>query len=240
MAGGASSLCPPAPVSSQAVLPGSALASPLGDRLTDMATAASDAAQGAERLDAYVRLLIEASRGEAMVGELVPVEAATLADEVRAAVEPLTRAAGVRLDFEQSVTSRTIRADIPSLVRAVLNVVSNACDHAPAGGRVRISLCDEADEADGAEDVGCLAITVEDDGPGFSPEALEHGCERFFRGDAARSGAASGEHYGIGLSSASEIVRAHGGDIELANRLDPHGTVSGARVTITVPVIRQG
>ena len=234
---------------------------PLGDRLADLAAAADDAACGTERLDAYVRLLIEVSRGEAMVGELVPVEATTLADEVRAAAEPLMRAAKVRLDFEQHVASCTVCADLPSLVRAVMNVVSNACDHAPAGGMVGIMFQMQrgrtvsadgpagdttpagdtipTDDAAGAvAGGGHLVITVEDDGPGFSPKALEHGCERFFRGDAARSGAALGKHYGIGLASASDIIRAHGGNIELANRLDARGVVTGARVTMRVPVIR--
>ncbi|WP_346675887.1 sensor histidine kinase [Enorma phocaeensis] len=81
-----------------------------------------------------------------------------------------------------------------------------------------------------------FVIMVDDDGPGFSPAALEHGCERFFRDDASRTGAASGAHYGIGLFTAAETARDHGGSLELSNRLDADGSPAGARVVVRLPL----
>lgn len=93
--------------------------------------------------------------------------------------------------------------------------------------------------------VDCLAITVDDDGPGFSPAALAHGTERFFRDDAARTRpaatearAASGLHSGLGLAIASDAARAAGGSLTLENRRDGSGRVLGARATLVVPLGR--
>ncbi|WP_369127619.1 ATP-binding protein, partial [Bifidobacterium catenulatum] len=69
------------------------------------------------------------------------------------------------------------------------------------------------------------------DGPGFSPAALERGCERLFTDDSSRSSRDGGRHYGLGLHAASEAASAHGGSVSLAN--SPSG---GAVTTIAVPL----
>lgn len=76
-----------------------------------------------------------------------------------------------------------------------------------------------------------LVIEVADDGPGFSPAALERGCERLFTDDSSRSSRDGGRHYGLGLHAASEAASAHGGSVSLAN--NPSG---GAVATIAVPL----
>ena len=97
--------------------------------------------------------------------------------------------------------------------------MANAAEHARS--RVAVS-CDVAG--------GHLVIEVADDGPGFSPAALERGCERLFTDDSSRSSRDGGRHYGLGLHVASEAASAHGGSVSLAN--SPSG---GAVVTIAVP-----
>ena len=77
-----------------------------------------------------------------------------------------------------------------------------------------------------------MEVQVVDDGDGFSPEALECGCERFFQGDASRSGG----HHGLGLYIAAEAARAHGGDVLLSNITGEGGAVQGACVIIKIPL----
>lgn len=110
--------------------------------------------------------------------------------------------------------------DRTTLARAAANLVVNAAEHARS--RVAIS-CDVAG--------GHLVIEVADDGPGFSPAALERGCERLFTDDSSRSSRDGGRHYGLGLHAASEAASAHGGSVSLAN--SPSG---GAVATIAVPL----
>ncbi len=188
----------------------------------DLAAAARDIAGGVERLDGYVRLLIEASRGSGGA-ERAPMRPAELCEQVLAEAAQIARARGVTLD---AATGPAVAGapeaplDRTALARAAANLVANAAEHARS--RVAVS-CDVAG--------GHLVIEVADDGPGFSPAALERGCERLFTDDSSRSSRNGGRHYGLGLHTASEAASAHGGSVSLAN--SPSG---GAVATIAVPL----
>lgn len=188
----------------------------------DLAAAARDIAGSVERLDGYVRLLIEASRGSDGA-ERAPMRPAELCEQVLAEAAQIARARGVTLD---AATGPAVAGapeaplDRTTLARAAANLVANAAEHARS--RVMVS-CDVAG--------GYLVIEVSDDGPGFSPAALERGCERLFTDDSSRSSRDGGRHYGLGLHAASEAASAHGGSVSLAN--SPSG---GAVATIAVPL----
>lgn len=188
----------------------------------DLAAAARDIAGSVERLDGYVRLLIDASRGSDGA-ERAPMRPAELCEQVLAEAAQIARARGVTLD---TATGPAVAGapeaplDRTALARAAANLVANAAEHARS--RVAVS-CDVAG--------GHLVIEVSDDGPGFSPAALERGCERLFTDDSSRSSRDGGRHYGLGLHVASEAASAHGGSVSLAN--SPSG---GAVATIAVPL----
>ena len=116
----------------------------------------------------------------------------------------------------------TIRARPLSLKRALTNLVSNAVMY---GGGARVRLVPPVSlGAAGA----MLTIEVEDDGPGIPPGELERVFEPFHRGEPSRNRETGG--VGLGLPIARNILRAHGGDVALANR--PTG---GAKATVTLP-----
>lgn len=193
-----------------------------GEKDGELVAAARDIAAGAERLDGYVRLLIEASRGQDVPAK-APVQPAELCAQVVAEARPVARTRGVELaaEVDPSVTAALeAPLDRAALARAAANLVANACEH--TRGRVELS-CSIANEA--------LVIEVADDGPGFSPAALEHGCERLFTDDSSRATRGSEQHYGLGLYTAAETARAHGGDVLLANR-----SAGGAVARITIPL----
>ena len=73
-----------------------------------------------------------------------------------------------------------------------------------------------------------LTIEVEDDGPGIPPTELERVFEPFHRGEQSRNRETGG--VGLGLPIARNILRAHGGDVTLANR--PMG---GAKAMAEIP-----
>ena len=133
---------------------------------------------------------------------------------LRAQAEALAACGGVQVAWSEGAgLPETLRMDEALVERAVMNVVANAVEHAPAGSTVEVRVRAEAAPAD--EGGGMLAVSVADAGPGFSPEALRRGCERFYQGDPAR--AAHG-HRGLGLHVAAEAAERHGGAVELANR----------------------
>ena len=89
------------------------------------------------------------------------------------------------------------------LRRAVANLIDNAVKY---GAPVRVRTERDHDH---------VAIVVEDDGPGISPEEQERVFAPFYRMEAARDPGLAG--VGLGLSVARTIAREHGGDVKLAN-----------------------
>jgi signal transduction histidine kinase len=110
----------------------------------------------------------------------------------------------------------TVQARPLALKRALANLVANAITY---GGSATVRL---------AERKGLLVIEVDDEGPGILPQELERVFEPFFRGEPSRNRETGG--VGLGLPITRNILRAHGGDVTLANR--PTG---GVRATITLP-----
>lgn len=191
--------------------------------LGDISGAAADIAAAAERLDSYVGLLIGVSSGGAAPSDGRRSDAGEVAAAVEADARALAHAEGVALSVSgaEDLDGLEVLGDACEISRAAMNVVSNAVEH--ASERVSVSL-----RAEG----GILEIEVADDGSGFSPEALERGCERFFQGDPSRAGA----HHGLGLYAASEVVQRCGGEIGLSNDLARDGAVQGARVILSIPL----
>jgi signal transduction histidine kinase len=105
-----------------------------------------------------------------------------------------------------------------ALKRALANLVSNAVSY---GGGARVRLEPPAPDA--------VVIEVEDDGPGIAPAELERVFEPFHRGEPSRNRETGG--VGLGLPIARNILRAHGGDVALANR--PMG---GVKASVILPV----
>ena len=197
----------------------------------ELAGAARDISAGAERLDGYVQLLIEASR-ETAPAKKAPVKPLDLCAWIVNEAQAIARVSGIALSASVDpalAAAPEALLDQTGLIRAVANLVSNAVQHARATVSVACSLSSAS-----------LAIEVADDGPGFSPAALEHGRERFFTDDAARSAHDGERHYGLGLYTAAETAQAHGGALELANREDSDGTVLGAVATITISLAHPG
>ena len=79
-------------------------------------------------------------------------------------------------------------------------------------------------------DNGLVVVHVEDNGPGIPPQDLERAFDPFHRGEPSRNRETGG--VGLGLAIARNILRAHGGDITLANRSEGRGL----RATVTIPV----
>ena len=99
-----------------------------------------------------------------------------------------------------------IRADRDQLFRVLLNLARNAAQAIRARGEIRVEAVRQDDR---------VLIEVSDTGPGLSAAAQTYLFEPF-RG--ARAGGT-----GLGLAIARELMRAHGGDIQLA-RTGPLGT----------------
>jgi len=101
-----------------------------------------------------------------------------------------------------------IRADREALTLALRNLVDNAMKYSPDSSSVRVAV---------TATNGTVAVSVEDQGPGVSAEERRAIFRKFTRGAAARSLNVKGT--GIGLTMANQIVKAHGGRLELDSEL---------------------
>ncbi len=130
-----------------------------------------------------------------------------LGDEVAAIVHGMAAAARIAIDRGGLDQALTVEVDRRAIKQVLLNLLSNALRHTPEGGRIELSAEQRAD--------GTLAIAVADTGCGIEPERLETMFEPFQRSTAHVARQQGG--VGLGLWISRELVRLHGGDLELAS-----------------------
>jgi signal transduction histidine kinase len=96
-----------------------------------------------------------------------------------------------------------VLANVSALKQVLLNLLQNALDASPPGGRVLLSCGRRGDE---------LVLQVEDEGAGIPPEHLERVFDPFFTTKAPGKGT------GLGLAIVHRIVEDHGGRVEVESR----------------------
>ncbi|WP_420007723.1 sensor histidine kinase N-terminal domain-containing protein [Xanthomonas sacchari] len=97
-----------------------------------------------------------------------------------------------------------VRGDALLLREAIKNLIDNACKYGGDGALQVALTCSARD---------CV-VTVADHGPGIAAAEAERVFERFVRGEGAAAGGA-----GLGLAIVKRVVEAHGGRIDLSNRV---------------------
>lgn len=128
----------------------------------------------------------------------------TLVEGIAQAIGPQLEDAGVTLTVEAPADLPQVEGDAQRLEQVLLNLLSNAVRHTPAGGTIRIAACSNGP---------AVELSVCDTGPGLTAEDLLRVFDRFYHEDkpGARSGA------GLGLAIAKALVEAHGGRIWAEN-----------------------
>jgi signal transduction histidine kinase len=164
-----------------------------------------------QRIDRIVQQFLDYARPPRIAPQAADIGAlvTSLAERTR----PLAEARGVRLEADVSSAGKAL-VDASQLQQALDNLVRNAIDASPEGGRVAVAARCARD--------GCT-IEVKDGGPGIAPENLPRIFDLYFTTKA--------DGTGIGLAVTQQIVTAHGGTIEVDSRL-------GAGTTMTVRLPR--
>jgi signal transduction histidine kinase len=120
----------------------------------------------------------------------------------------------VRVFAELRTGDVQLPIDAKKLKRAVLNVLINGLEVCPPGGRIRLFSRVTPDACE---------VEIRDDGPGMTPEALEHAFDPYYTTKPTGTG--------LGLSITRGIIEEHGGTIALSSTIG-HGT----QVLITLPM----
>lgn len=114
----------------------------------------------------------------------------------------------------------SIEGDRERIEQVVVNIVSNSIKYTPNGGQIVMTASNIENG---------VRISVQDNGIGIPKEDLPRLFERFYRVDKARSRERGGT--GLGLAIAQEIVKLHGGTIEVESEFG-----KGTKMTVTLPL----
>lgn len=156
---------------------------------------------------------------------LQPMPMAPLLEEVATRFAIPIERKNIQLVLDLSAPLPDVWADRDQIRRVLDNLMSNAIKYtADEGGKITVRARQKDDRY--------VEVSIQDNGIGIPRKDLDRIFERFYRVDKARSRSMGGT--GLGLSIAREIIRAHGGEIDMDSELH-----AGTTVTFTLPV-REG
>jgi signal transduction histidine kinase len=141
--------------------------------------------------------------------ELRPVRPGETARALVELFSPAARASGVRLEHDLD-RDASVTADPELMRRIIANLLSNGLKYTATGGRVTVSVK--------AKDNGVL-VSVEDTGPGISPENKELIFDKFYRAPQADKSRSRIPGTGLGLAIAKSATERLGGKIWVESEL---------------------
>lgn len=171
-----------------------------------------------DRLSRMIDDLFELARLDAGALQLDrhPVSLQEIAAEVVDAMQAQAQQLGIALAVQAEPALDPIPLDGSRVERALANLVKNALEHTPSGGRVDVRIRRDGDLA---------VLAVADTGEGIVGGDVERVWDRFYRGEKSRSRAAeNSDGAGLGLAIVQGIVRAHGG-ITRVHSTAGHGSI---------------
>jgi signal transduction histidine kinase/Fe-S-cluster-containing hydrogenase component 2 len=169
----------------------------------------------AERCKRIVAGLLDFSR-EQKISRL-ECDPATILDR---AIRGVPRPNHVELVVDRSEPRRRAELDADQMVQVLTNLLSNAYQSMPKGGRVTLRLGGDDQE---------LIYTVQDEGCGIPRDDMSKIFEPFFTTKTLGAG------IGLGLSVAYGIVKMHQGEIEVESNADPSRGPTGTTFIVKLP-----
>jgi len=179
--------------------------------------------RAARRGSELIQRLLSFSRRQAL--NPGPTHINTLVRDITALLQR-TLGENIQIITELAADIPIVLVDANQLETSLLNLVLNARDAMPGGGKLSISTRCEPTAADSSREN--LILCVSDQGSGMSPEVIKRAYEPFYSTKPKGSGT------GLGLSMVYGFVTQSGGDIEIHSR-PGHGT----KVVITLPANTQ-
>ncbi len=169
-----------------------------------------------EKLSEMVSSMLQISSIESGLSKM-NMQKINISDLVKELVEkitPLADSCDMHAEIEEDIFAN---ADIKYMEQAMKNYITNAFEHTPEGGKVKITL-----ESDGGE----VLYSVFNQGNRIAEKEINHIWESFYRVDKSRQ--RSTNNVGLGLNIVKTVVEKHGGSYHCKNT--PDGVVFSFKI----------
>ncbi len=176
----------------------------------------ADTKEETDRLIRLVNQLLLLARADA--GRTLRREPLALQPLIEDACRQAKLLAPQRTILYDNMLDVSVLGDRDALKQVLLILLDNALRHTPAHATISVTTA-RANQH--------VTISVRDTGPGIPPDLLPHIFERFYRGDASRTG----DGTGLGLAIAKELIQGQEGTLTVESNLG-QGTI----FTITLPL----
>ncbi len=167
-----------------------------------------------QKLNHLIDDLFELSKldAEEITPNLENISMAELIQDLVQQFRPIAEKKGINLEATFSKNPNAlIEADISLMNRALTNLIDNAIQHTPEGGKVTIGSIKSGKD---------LVLEISDTGDGIPADDLPHVFDRFYRADKSRS---EKQGAGLGLAIAQKIFKLHGAKVSV-NSIENQGT----------------
>ncbi len=175
------------------------------------------AAKQSRRLSTLVEELFELAKLDSQ--EAVPLKEAfsleELVSDIALKFRLKAQEKGLRIETDFNAGLPFVLADVGMIERVFENLIGNALEHTPEGGRISLALRHEN---------GRISVRVQDTGRGIPPEELPHIFLRFHRVEKDRSADSGGA--GLGLAIVKRILELHQSHIDAESTLSMGTTFS--------------
>jgi len=174
-----------------------------------------------ERLTRIVQRLLDLTKMDQSYTNM-NVEVHSIADlttEVCEKLKPLAENKDITFLYTRPEDDLLVSVDRDSITEAIYNIADNSIKYTESGGTVKVELM---------RDLGNVMVRISDTGIGIPKEEIQKIFDRFYRVDKARARDTGGT--GLGLSIAMDVVKLHGGYIEVSSEEE-----KGSTFTIILP-----
>lgn len=172
-----------------------------------------------ERLSKMVEEMLDMSRLQSgrLSISVAPVDIVAEFENTMFMMGERAKAENISIVYNISDTKCIVSCDKDRMKQVFFNIIDNSIKHSNPGSEIIASSIREK---------GSVKFVVEDFGSGISKEDLPYVKEMFYKGSSQKRGS------GIGLGVSDEIIRLHGGSLDIESELG-----IGTKVTVTLPVL---
>jgi len=189
------------------------------DNIAEIYQSADIINNNSDKIERYIKLLIEETTSNITVDNEEKINITQIITNIITESIALCKINSIELITHNTVFDAEVIVNRDLIERAVLNLIKNAVEHTISNKKIMLNFeCID----------NKFRIEIEDYGKGFSSEALKYAKNQFYTEKSERSE----EHYGLGMSFASNVAKKYNGSVTYYNKPNQTGSVVVFKIEI--------